>query len=193
MPKKLHLKRTPAEQAEQEWRKAHKAARKASRREHHSRGAWDDSLDAAESSDGGRARKRRYYGSDDDGNDAYGPLPPPRASTSRTWGAEDDAAVHAEVEEARFRDKMWSALGDDERLDAVEARLNDYAHVPRRWQRGGSGQAGAAIDEFEAVDPGQMDDEEYAEWVREGIWRCVSFRVCRLLGCVTHRWRSVSL
>jgi len=168
MPKKLHLKRTPAEQAEHEWRKARKAERRAARRRHHARG---DGPDAADSSDDGQARKRRRYANDEDSDGAYGPPPPPRASTSRVWGAEDDEAIYARLEEARFRDKMWSALGEDERLDTVEARLNDYAHVPRRWQRGGLDRAGAGMDEFEAADPSQMDDEEYVEWVREGIWR----------------------
>lgn len=88
----------------------------------------------------------------------------------------DEEEIRARVEEERFREKMFGALQDDERLDAVEAKMNDYAHVPRRWREDGvssgrrayAGTDGAA---WESADPATMDEEEYAEWIRAGMWR----------------------
>jgi hypothetical protein len=79
--------------------------------------------------------------------------------------------------EESFQEKLWDALGDDDRLDGIEARLNEYAYVPRRW-RGVSPQtyspdATGGLDD----DPNFMNDDEYAEWVRVGIWRYVRFNV----------------
>ncbi|KAH9006156.1 hypothetical protein EDB86DRAFT_3061277 [Lactarius hatsudake] len=109
MPKRLRLKRTPAEQAEHDLRKARKATKKATSKQRSARGADLDS-----------------------------------------------ASKHSEDE--RFQQKLWDALDDDnDRLDGIEARLNEYAHVPRRWR---------GVDD----DPRFMNDDEYAEWVRVGIW-----------------------
>ncbi|KAI0258846.1 hypothetical protein BC834DRAFT_909242 [Gloeopeniophorella convolvens] len=119
MPKSLHLKRTPAEQAEHDLRKARKAAKKAARRAH-----------------------RTTY--DDD--------PGPSMSARRD------------------RRRMWDAFGEDERLDSLEARMNDYAHVPRRWRAAGIGAYDDA-DVEAGEDPTLMDDDQYAEWVRVGMWR----------------------
>ena len=58
-------------------------------------------------------------------------------------------------------------MGDDDRLDGVEASMNSYAHVPRRWRGGGMERMDDELD----VDPQYMQDEDYAEWVREGMWR----------------------
>ncbi|EMD33178.1 hypothetical protein CERSUDRAFT_118236 [Gelatoporia subvermispora B] len=62
---------------------------------------------------------------------------------------------------------MWDAMGDDERLDGVESRLNDYAHVPRRWRGGGMDR----MEDDLTVNPQMMEEEDYAEWVRAGMWR----------------------
>ena len=75
--------------------------------------------------------------------------------------------IQAQVEEERFEDKLWSAMGQDERLNFIEATLNSYAHVPRRWRRGGMERTDAKLD----IDPRYMEDEDYAEWIRAGMWR----------------------
>lgn len=79
------------------------------------------------------------------------------------------------MEEIRFRAKMFDAFADDERLDSLEARLNDYAHVPGHW-RTESSKARFNVsgdDEWLKMDPQDMDEEEYAEWVRMGMYRYV--------------------
>jgi hypothetical protein len=73
----------------------------------------------------------------------------------------DYDAIRAELEERQFRDKMRGALEEDERLDGINTRFNDYAHIPDRW----------ASDAHDAADPQYMDDDEYAEWVRQGMWK----------------------
>jgi hypothetical protein len=111
-----------------------------------------------------RARKRH----DDDEYD-YDNSPGPSSSNI------DYDAVRAQVEEERFRQKMSDAFADDERLDAVEARFNDFAHVPKHW--GGNGPArrynyeDVENDEFMRLNPAQMEEEEYAEWIRAGMYR----------------------
>ncbi|KAI1782556.1 hypothetical protein LXA43DRAFT_1050734 [Ganoderma leucocontextum] len=145
-PSKLRLKRTPAEEAEHELRKARKAARKA-------------------------AKLKRPREADNDDHERY----PHRRKRQRTDeqgplddvdDSDDDHRAHkpdydyiqAQMEEERFRDKLWGALGDDERLDSLESSLNFYAHVPRRWRGGGMDRT---VDEL----------DDYAEWIRAGMWR----------------------
>ncbi|KAI0079823.1 hypothetical protein K474DRAFT_471813 [Panus rudis PR-1116 ss-1] len=153
---KLRLKRTAAEQAEHDLKKARKRARKA--RQHiEETYTLDDP-----------------YNQDND-DTSYGPPPPSSSqihhsthnSYSSTGHKPDYDQIAAEVEEARFREKMWGAFEDDERLDAMEARMNDYAHVPRRWRGGGM----ERMDDELGIDPRDMEEEDYAEWVRVGMWR----------------------
>ena len=168
MPRsKLQLKRTPAEQAEHELRKARKAARKAAKlkrprdnddsryphRHRHKRQRTDE-------------RTSRDY-ADDDSDVEYGPQPVPSQAGSHPAHKPDHDYIRAQVEEERFRDKLWGALGDDERLDSVEASFNSYAHVPRRWRGGGMKRMDDELD----IDPRFMEDEDYAEWIRAGMWR----------------------
>ena len=134
---KLHLKRTPEERAR---RKAHRAAKRAAKRKR------SDDLAAGSSS-----RKKKLESDSDD--DVYGPSP----SSHKP----DYDAIRAELEEMRFREKMWGALEEDERLDGINSRFNDYPHIPDRWAR----------DQHDSVNPLYMDDDEYAEWVREGMWK----------------------
>ena len=47
--------------------------------------------------------------------------------------------------------------------------MNSYAHVPRRWRGGGM----ERMDDELGIDPQYMEEEDYAEWVRAGMWRCV--------------------
>ncbi|KAI0705301.1 hypothetical protein C8T65DRAFT_708968 [Cerioporus squamosus] len=162
--RKLRLKRTPTEQAEHDLRKARKAARKAAKR----RDKYGD--DYAEH-EHGRKRLRTDNGPSldalDDSDSEYGPQPAASGSSSHRAHKPDFDYIQAQVEEKRFRDKMWGAMGDDERLDSMEASLNSYAHVPRRWRGGGMDRMDDELD----VDPRYMDEEDYAEWVRVGMWR----------------------
>ncbi|KIK94521.1 hypothetical protein PAXRUDRAFT_142661 [Paxillus rubicundulus Ve08.2h10] len=163
---KLRLKRTPAEKEERARRKAYKAARKRSRQDQKHAEEEHDSSDSG----GGRftgapnSKKRRTgdasssYFDDED----YGPPPPPASSSYKP----DYDAIRAEMEEMRFREKMCEALEDDERLDGINSRFNDYAHIPERW-----GRSHSKHDKHDTLDPQDMDDVEYAEWIREGMWR----------------------
>jgi hypothetical protein len=159
MPKGLRLKTTRAEQAEHELRKARRADKKATFR-HHLTQDTDFDLDS-------RPSKRR--------DERDRPFLDPGPSSSR-YDARGEP-----VAEDSFQEKLWDALRDDDQLDAVEARLNEYAHVPRRW-RGVSSQGNA----MRGLDDGPelMNDDEYAEWVRVGIWRCVL--PPPMYVCVTH-------
>ncbi|VDC00328.1 unnamed protein product [Peniophora sp. CBMAI 1063] len=106
--KKLHLKRTPAEQAEHDLRKARKAARKAARTAPYA--------------------TRHQSESDDE----YGPQP---ASSANTYHG-DNTDVFARVEEERFREKLAEAMGEDEYVHGLHSRFEAYdaGRVPKRWQ-----------------------------------------------------------
>ncbi|RDX47454.1 hypothetical protein OH76DRAFT_1456727 [Lentinus brumalis] len=163
---KLRLKRTPAEQAERDLRKARKAARKAAKR-------GDKYIDDYTEHD--HARKRRRTDDDhgpswdalDDSDAEYGPQPAASGSGSHRAHKVDYDYIKAQVEEERFREKMFGAMDDDDRLDSVEAALNSYAHVPRRWRGGGMDRMDDELD----IQPQHMEDEDYAEWIRAGMWR----------------------
>lgn len=151
MPKRLRLKRTPAEQAEHDLRKARKAAKKATSKR---RGTHDMDFDS-------EPRTSRYP--DGRGAEFDFTFSDPGPSTSHYY--------RGAAEDERFEEKLWDALGDDERLDGVESRLNEYAHVPRRWR--GVDFREHNLDSPDGLDddPRYMNDDEYAEWVRVGIWR----------------------
>lgn len=161
MPK-LHLKRTPEEEAAHQARKRRKKEKKSEKRAQETCRTRDDDLDS-----------RKWASSEEEIPD----------DNMKSRFKVDYERIQAEIEEQRFREKMFDALGDDERLDSVETRMNDYAHVPDRWRSGGStGARGGPsedyydIDTFIHLDPQSMDDEEYAEWVRLGMHRCVTFK-----------------
>lgn len=125
MPK-LHLKRTPEEQAAHRERKRQK-----------------------------KQQKRREATADDGSDD----------------GPSYNDAIQVELEEQRFRERMSMAFADDERLDSLEAQFNEFSHVPKRW---GGDSARPVYDDdgdFMKLDPRYMDDEEYAEWIRAGMYR----------------------
>jgi hypothetical protein len=69
--------------------------------------------------------------------------------------------IKKELEEANFRAKLFDAMDDDERLDSIEARFSAY-HVPDRWQD--------SEPSSSTTNPNDMDEDEYAEWVRRGMW-----------------------
>ncbi|KAJ3889245.1 hypothetical protein GG344DRAFT_52056 [Lentinula edodes] len=162
MPK-LHLKRTPEEEAARRVRKLEK--REAKRRRRHDHYGYG-------SSSSKRQQRTAVVEEDnscneEDGEEFIGPVPGPSSYQP------DYETIRAEIEEQRFREKMAMAFDDDERLDSIEARFNSFAHVPMHW--GGKNSSKPRInydnDEFLAVDPMTMDDEEYAEWVRMGMYR----------------------
>ncbi|KDQ55251.1 hypothetical protein JAAARDRAFT_134151 [Jaapia argillacea MUCL 33604] len=180
---KLHMKETPSERAEKDLRKARKAARRAAKKAERYRGgdsiSDEDSRDSYDGSTGTSRKRRRtdrhhppsnsYQWTESDTE--YGP-PPPSTSTSQAQKP-DYEPMRAELEEERFREKIWDAVEDDgfyassSRLDSVEAELNSYSHVPNRWRTSSGSAGGKGVD----VNPDQMDDEEYAEWIRAGMHR----------------------
>ncbi|KAJ7287212.1 hypothetical protein C8J57DRAFT_1117049, partial [Mycena rebaudengoi] len=169
MPK-LHLKRTPQEEADHRRRKKRK--RESTRR-----------AEVSPDRDDTRNKpSRKWDSSDSDGDDeVYGPHPPqPEAGSSKRPPPEpsdtrykpDYEAIRAELEEARFREKMAGAFDDDERLDSLEAHMNQFAHIPGRWRGHPNAEYDAADDDdISKLDPRQMDDEEYAEWIRAGMYK----------------------
>lgn len=111
MPHKLRLKRTPAEDAARQLKKARRAARKA---------------DAGH----GRHTHTPTY------NVETGP-----STSSYVFDFDSDglASERAQLvdEEALFREKMDEAAQEDAGIYGVESKLNDYAAdtVPRRWRQ----------------------------------------------------------
>ncbi|KAF9501378.1 hypothetical protein BDN71DRAFT_697623 [Pleurotus eryngii] len=174
---KLHLKRTPEEEAE---RQRHKK-----RRKEHKKSTSRNYPESSPTQPNVSSTSRKWASDDeDDDTDVYGPPPPPptNAPTPKgNAGAEyhsskpDYDAIRAELEEQRFRERLFGAYDDEERLDSLEAHLNDYAHVPDRWQsepaRKHRRLGPDDEDEFLQTDPQHLDDEEYAEWIRLGMYR----------------------
>ncbi|KAG1861994.1 hypothetical protein C8R48DRAFT_603836 [Suillus tomentosus] len=157
---KLHLKRTPAEEVERALRKARKAAKTARKRSHLSE-------EAGQHGESSSKRRRRGEAIDSDlDEEVYGPPPPPSLSSAHK---PDYDTILSELEDARFREKMWDALRDDERLDGIDARFNDYAHVPDRWRANAA--SGGSFEDQTDMDPRFMDDDTYTEWIRAGMWR----------------------
>lgn len=156
---KLRLKRTPEEQAAHELRKAQKRARKATK--HRSTDQYlDDDVE--------REPKKRRTGSSSQQYDyVFDEDFPDEAGPSHRDHKPDYDYIYAELEENRFREKLCGAFDDDERLDSVEARLNSYAHIPRRWRGGGM----ERMDDELGMEPQMMEEEDYAEWVRAGMWK----------------------
>ncbi|GJJ08462.1 hypothetical protein Clacol_002680 [Clathrus columnatus] len=148
---KLHLKETPEERLKQTEKSEHK------HRKHRHR--FSDSHGKLEKK---RRRRNSYTSSPATAADGD----PPADDPSRINLDE----LEAQVEDRRFREKLYDAMLDDydNRLDSIEAQLNDYSHIPKRWKSA----AGTSIrDDNVTIDPNLMDDDEYAEWVREGMWR----------------------
>ncbi|KDN47926.1 hypothetical protein RSAG8_03346, partial [Rhizoctonia solani AG-8 WAC10335] len=155
---RLHMKQTPADREEEEeraYRKAQKAARKARR-------LYPDYDDSSSSK-----HKRKRSHSPSRRKKRRDPVPPldedgwiPPASSSKV----DMDALRAEMEERQFREKLFDAMGDDVGLENTEARLNEYVDfVPDRWKDSTSSHL--------RDDPSTMGDDQYAEWIREGMWR----------------------
>ncbi|KAF9486013.1 hypothetical protein BDN70DRAFT_846982 [Pholiota conissans] len=176
---KLKLKRTPEEEAEHRLRKERRKEKKR-KRGHDDHGATHAGPSTKKRHDDGDATSHvKWASSDEDEEPEYGPQPahshPPHTQPRSSAHKPDYDALQAEIEERMFREKMFDALGDDERLDSVEARLNDYAQVPDRWRTRESASKPRPHafegDDFLKMDPSVMDDEEYAEWIRVGMYR----------------------
>lgn len=172
---KLKLKRTPEEEVLRRLRKERKKEKK---RKHEEAGST--------SSKSARAHENSHshvkWASSDEDEIEIGPMPADASTSSshippRSYAHKPDrGALEAEIEAQLFREKMFDAMGDDERLDSMEARLNEYAHIPDRWRTdGGSSRLNVFEgDDFLKLDPTTMDDEEYAEWIRAGMYRYVT-------------------
>jgi hypothetical protein len=168
MPK-LKLKRTPQEERERALRKARKAARRAARERRY--GTIDDGPDSL-LFDFDKPSHSTLNG-DINSGDEFGPPPPPKRK-----GTANYAQILEELEERRFREKMADAMDDDfsegfSRLENIDAMLNDFSHVPRRWRTGSMRHAEAPDDYSGARRPEDMEDEEYAEYIRQGMWKYV--------------------
>lgn len=157
------MKQTPAERDREEeraWRKAQKAARKARRHSDDPDRPSKHKRKRSRSPSSRHKKKREvppfseYQGHD---LDDEGWVPPPSSSKA------DLDALRAEMEERRFREKLFDAMGDDAGFADTEARFNEYDdYIPSRWREDRP---------RNRDDPSTMEDDEYAEWVREGMWK----------------------
>lgn len=180
---KLHFKDTQQERSacksQKRARKERDRKRKRNSLDHDDELKHRTSSKRPQASASGDIPPRKWASSDeDDAGSSYGPHPVNSSKIPSDWKDNshkpDYDTIYAELEEQRFREKMFDALGDDERLDSIEARFNDFGHVPDRWRSAGGLKAGEGIrdeDDFSRLDPQNMDEEEYAEWVRTGMYR----------------------
>lgn len=180
---KLHFKDTQQEQSacksQKRARKERDRKRKRNSLDHDDELKHRTSSKRPQASASGDIPPRKWASSDeDDAGSSCGPHPVNSSKIPSDWKGNshkpDYDTIYAELEEQRFREKMFDALGDDERLDSIEARFNDFGHVPDRWRSAGGLKAGEGIrdeDDFLRLDPQNMDEEEYAEWVRTGMYR----------------------
>ena len=170
MTNKLNLKRTPEEAYQHRLRKERKRAK----RRHSSHGdlkpQTGTSSKRSHNNEQDAVPSRKWASSDEDNEAEYGPQP----ATSKTHAQKPDyGSLKAEIEQEMFRQKMFDAMGDDERLDSIEAQFNDFAQIPDRWRTSGTGGRMNIFEEdgYVKMDPRYMDDEEYAEWIRIGMYR----------------------
>ena len=165
---KLKFKRTEEEEAEHQARKERRREKKRKRE----RAQSSSSSKRHHADEHSEHPSRKWASSDEDGIEESIPQ------------GTDYAFLKAEIEERRFREKMFDALGDDERLDGIGARFNDFVHLPMHWQHAStSGFEKAKTthvcggDEYLKLDPNAMDDEEYAEWIRKGMYRYAPYDI----------------
>lgn len=165
MPK-LRLKRTPAEEEERAQHKARKAKRKEAKRLGQKYGIRVPTPSTSTRDDYHRGKQRATPAGEDVNNDTgY------ESGDHLEWLEEQQ---HRKQEEDEFQQRLWDELGQQERLDNLTSNLNSYPHVPQRWKYGGM----AGLENIVYNDPNLMDDEHYAEWMREGMWKYVAFVVC---------------
>ncbi|KAG9077691.1 hypothetical protein FRC06_008758 [Ceratobasidium sp. 370] len=157
------MKQTSAEREAEEdraWRKAQRAARKPRQLHSDDNSYLERKHKRKRSRSPSRKKKRHSSPSSHEPELDQAWVPPPASSKL------DTEALRAEMEERRFREKLFDAMGDDAGLDGTEAHYNDYAYVPPRWR-----DPGQSSVKLEGEGLSNMDDEQYAEWVREGMWR----------------------
>ena len=98
------------------------------------------------------------------GGDAEASRPNRRSASSSRLTSDLDPPyyeeIRAELEDAQFRAKLFSAMEDDTRLEEIEARFNAY-HVPKRWEDNRN-----PLENLK-----DMDDDEYIEWLRRKMWQ----------------------
>ncbi|KAH7334694.1 hypothetical protein B0J17DRAFT_671190 [Rhizoctonia solani] len=156
---RLHMKETPAEREEEEeraYRKAKKAARKA-RRLHSD---YDDSSSSKHKRKRSRSPSHRHKKR----RDSVPPFEEDGWVSPASVSNVDMDTLRAEMEERQFREKLLDAMGDDAGFETIETQFNEYDDVvPDRWKDSASSHL--------RNDPSMMDDDQYAEWIREGIWR----------------------
>ena len=172
MPKnKLNLKRTPEEDLQHRLRKERKRAK----RRHSSHGDLRPLAGTSSKRSHTDEWPSRKWASSDDDEIEYGPQPANIPTNAKSHAQKlDYDALKAEIEQEMFRQKMFDAMGDDERLDSIETQFNDFAQVPDRWRTSGTGKNKTNVfqeDGYMKMDPRYMDDEEYAEWIRVGMYR----------------------
>jgi hypothetical protein len=166
---KLNLKRTPEEDLQHRLRKERKRAKR--RHSHLKPSAGTSPKQSQQNAES----SRKWASSDEDDEVEYGPQPANISTNAKSHNQKPDYdTLKAEIEQEMFRQKMFDAMGDDERLDSIEAQFNDFAQVPARWQTSGTGKNKVNVfeeDGYVKMDPRYMDDEEYAEWIRVGMYR----------------------
>lgn len=155
---KLRLKETPLEREERIEKEKRRATKKQTKR------GPDIHFDYEHEPEERRWRlsEPTIYRTPADSGTSYDPGKP--HATSQAKPSDRSATydqIQRELEEAKFRAKLFDAMEDDERLDSMEARFNAY-HVPERWQNTGT--------KTSTDNPDEMDEDQYAEWIRRGMW-----------------------
>lgn len=175
---KIRLKRTPQEEEERQWRKARRAARKAkeslpsSSRFHTSSTRARDrtyqrSMRSRSRSESPMRNSREHNRDDDEEDWSEKPQPLRDDDVPYLFAPHQTLAdLRRELEEARFKEKLFDAMDEDQRLDQIEYSLN--AHIPSRYAHSTTNSQPSSSGA--GVDPSQMNDEEYAEWIRKGMW-----------------------
>ena len=175
MPK-LHLKRTPAEEEERTRRKARKAKREEAKRLGQKYDIHGSSSTSTGNNHHRSKRRATATGENADYDTDY------ESDDRLEWLEEQH---HRKQEEEEFQQRLWDELGQQERLDNLTSNLNSYHHIPQRWK---SGEA-ADLEDAAYNDPNSMDDERYAEWMRQGMWKYVTLVACEC--CFPSREDSV--
>ena len=164
MPK-LRLKRTPAEEEERAQRKARKAQRREAKRLGQKYDLHGSSSTSTHNHDHGPNLRATYTREDANNDTDY------ESEDHLEWLEEQQ---RRKQEEEAFQQRLWDELGHQDRLDNLTSNLNSYPHIPQRWKSGEM----ADLENVVYDDPNLMDDERYAEWVREGMWKYVTFVGC---------------
>jgi len=155
----LHFKETEADREERQWRREERARRKARAKAEryvlrHAEELEDQEkekiLHDAENWLRSR-RKRKHERRLDDGDDDI---------HYRARHEKRDQFL-GDDEELRFQESLQGAWEEDNAQDGIQAAFSGY-NIPSRWT---SHYDGAVVD------PSLMDEEEYVEYMRQGMWK----------------------